>query len=534
MGVLWTNGHIFTMENEGEKVEAVYTKNGTIYDIGNRAELKEKYRDEITEEFDLQGKTMLPGFVDSHIHLIGFGELLLRLDLSKMTSKKEVLEAVNHYAKQLEKDEWLIGEGWNENNWQDDQELTKDDIDKLVSDRPVVLKRICRHVMVVNSKTLQIAGITDETESPPGGLIIKKDGQLTGILKDAAQELILQKIPKPTIEYLKRALKKAIKTCYQYGLTGVHTEDLNYYGSFERTYQAFKEVIEEEKLLFRTHLLVHHEVIDEWKKRGHTYLSGTDFIEFGAMKIFADGSLGGRTALLSFPYKDDPTTNGICVHPLPELKKLIQKARKLQLPVAIHAIGDLAVEWVLEAIEENPAPPTVRDRLIHAPLLRKELIERLKKLPIVVDIQPRFLVSDFPWVIKRVGEHDIDHLYAWKTLIKNEIPCAAGSDAPIEPIQPLEGIHAAVTRQIPNDPSGKIYFPDERLTIFEAVSLYTKGSAYASFHENTRGKIKKGYVADFTILDKNLFEIDPDEIVNVRVAYTVIAEKIVYHAPFVK
>ncbi len=529
MAVIWTNGNIYTMASEGEKVEAVLTEGGKIVAIGSLAELRAQFSQNINKEVDLFGATMLPGFVDSHMHLIGFGESQLRLNLSHMNSKEEVLTAIKKRAKELEEGEWLIGEGWNENAWNRGSMITKDEIDAIVPNNPVLLKRVCRHVTLVNSKALQVAGIHEQTPHPQGGVIERaEDGRLNGILKDSAQDLMTPCLPTYTIERLKRCLKKGIESCYKLGLTGAHTEDLNYYGSFHHTYEAFKQVIEDEQFRFRTHLLIHHEVIDEWNEAGYRYLSGSEFVEFGPMKIFVDGSLGGRTALLSFPYGDDPSTQGVNVHTYDELLALVKKARTMGIPIATHTIGDLAFEWVLDAIEKYPLQTMGHDRFIHTPLLRKELVDRAKRLPVVFDIQPRFLASDFPWVLDRIGDGPIDYVYAWKSLLNEGIRCAGGSDAPIEPADPLLGLHAAVTRTIPDDPDKIVYGEAEKLSMFEAVSLFTSGSAYAGLQGDRRGMIREGYDADFTILDKDIFHIDPDQLLDTKVLMTVVNGEMVY------
>lgn len=528
MGTLWYNGKIYTMENEGHRVEAVLTVDGQILAVGKKHDLMERYKSYIDEEIDLKNKTMLPGFQDSHMHLIGFGESLLRMDLSNIRSKGELLHAVKMKKEELGDGEWIIGEGWNENLWEERVIPTKEELDEVAPSNPVLLKRTCRHVCLVNSKTLRLARVSEDTANPEGGIIDRdENGKLTGLLKDAAMNLVANVVPPYTLETIKRSLRKGIQECYKLGITGAHTEDLSYYGSFTNTYKAFQEVIEKEDLYFRAHLLIHHEVIDEWAQLGVDYLSGTPFITFGPMKIFADGSLGGRTALLSFLYADDTSTNGVNVHSYEKFQALVKKARSLNLPVAVHAIGDLAFEWLLDAIEKYPVN-VGRDRLIHAQLLRKDLVERMKKLPVVVDIQPRFLHSDFPWVFERIGHGPIDYLYAWKTLINEGIHCAGGSDAPIEPADPLLGIHAAVLRTIPDDENQQVYIPEERLSMYEAVSLFTKGSAYAALEERKFGMIKEDFAADFTILDQDLFEIDPKDILNTRVEITVVNGKIMY------
>jgi predicted amidohydrolase YtcJ len=529
MGKLWFGGNIYTLSGENQQVEAVLTQDNHIISIGRKQELEEQF--EIIESIDLQGATLLPGFVDSHLHLIGHGETLIRLDLSKCSSKSDALAAVKEYSRSFSKGEWIIGEGWNENLWETAEPITLQELDEIVADSPVLLKRVCRHALVVNSKALELAGITADTTTSPGGVIEKDaNGDLTGMLKDQTQELIYEVVPKVSKEYLERAMTASIKDAYSLGLTGGHTEDLFYYSGFQDTYETFNKIIKENGLKFRAHLLVHHEVVDELIHAGFEPYSGDLEVEFGAMKIFADGALGGRTALLSHPYADDATTNGVAIFSQEELNELFVKARRLGLPVAIHTIGDLAFEYALNAMEAYPVK-NGRDRIIHAQILNGDLIERAKKLPsLILDLQPRFLASDFPWVIDRIGSDRMEYCYAWKTLIDSGIPCAGGSDAPIEPLNPLWGIHAAVTRTNLNDPARIVYGEKEKLSVFEAVTLFTKGSAYAICHENDRGMIKEGHLADFTVLEKDIFAVPEDEIADLKVKMTVIGGEIVYQS----
>lgn len=318
---------------------------------------------------------------------------------------------------------------------------------------------------------------------------------------------------------MQSALQTAISDCWQYGLVGGHTEDLNYYGGFQKTYNAFSHVIKE--MRFKAHLLVHHEVANERKEYENEH-----YIEFGAMKIFSDGSFGGRTALLSEPYEDAKETNGVAIFSREELAGLVKKARDLHMPVAIHTIGDLSLEYVIDALELHPPAEGLRDRIIHCQLAREELIERMKQLPAIIDIQPVFVSSDFPSVIEKLGERRLRYAYAWKTLLDAGLHCNGGSDAPIEQVNPFLGIYSAVTRRSFID--GVCYMPEERLTVYEAVSLFTTGSAYAIGKEGKRGQITKGYEADFTILDRNIFEIEAEEIKEVQAEMTVIDGKIVY------
>ncbi|MBO0960073.1 amidohydrolase [Neobacillus sp. MM2021_6] len=529
MGKLWYGGTIYTLESEGSTVEAIFTEEDQIVQTGEKGQLEEIFNQRITERVDLNGGTMFPGFIDSHIHLIGHGETLIRLDLSKMTSKEAIFAAVKEYGSQFKKGEWIIGDGWNENLWGQSEMIHRTELDEIFPENPVLLKRICRHAMVVNTKALELAGVSEETVCPPGGVIEKeaKSG-LTGLLKDTAQDLINKVVPIVSEGYLQKAMKAAIKDLCRLGITGVHTEDLHYYGGYHRTFETFKKVIEEEGNKFRTHLLVHHGVVDDMVNEGASFHSGNEWIEIGAMKIFADGALGGRTALLSHPYNDAPDTNGVAIFNQEELNVLVAKARSRNLPVAVHAIGDLAFEYVLNAIEVHPLMGPGRDRLIHAQIVRQDLIDRAKKLPVILDIQPVFLASDFPWVMDRIGHKNMDYCYAWKTLLHAGLHCAGGSDAPIEMPNPLFGIHAAVTRTDRNDPKGIVYGKEQALSVYEAICLFTKGSAFAACHEHDRGMIKEGYLADFTVLEHNIFSLQPFEIPKVPVQMTVIGGTIVF------
>lgn len=530
MGKLWYGGRIYTLQQEHHQVEAVFTNGSKIIAIGSLAEIENRYRSEIKESVDLKGSTMLPGFVDSHVHLIGHGERLLRLDLSHMQSKDEVLSTVENYAKEVLEGEWIIGEGWNEFLWENPVPITREDLDQIVPNHPVLLKRICRHVLVANSLALNKASIDELTLDPAGGVIGRDpNGRLNGLLKDQAQDLLTTKIPKVTSYYIENCLRTAIKDAYRLGLTGVHTEDLNYYNGFRSTFDCMKKVINKEGLRFRTHLLVHYGVMNEFEKYGGSYLQGNEWLEFGAIKIFADGSLGGRTALLSYPYADDPTTNGLAIFSQHELDDLVREARRLEMPVAIHAIGDQAFDMALTSIERNPLAGKGRDRLIHAEILRNDLIERALQLPLTLDIQPGFVASDFPWVIDRVGQKNMEYNFAWKTLLTRGLSCAGGSDAPIEPLSPLLGIHTAVNRTKREDSSKTVYMPEEVLTPYEAVCLYTCGSAYAACHEQSHGEINVGFLADFTILKEDIFVIDREKIADVKIDKTVIGGEIVYN-----
>lgn len=501
MKTLWTNGNIFTMEAEEDFVEAVLVEDGMIIKTGLKKELH-PLADHVES---LDGCAMYPGFVDSHIHLIGHGEKLAYLDLSTFTSIKQIRETV---ASHITNEKWYVTEGWNDNKLEEGRPLTCTDID-FITETAIVLKRVCRHVLVANTTAMNLAGISKETPDPIGGVIGKdENGELNGLFYDEAQQLITEHIPLNTVEHLKKVIASSIEDLKSKGITGVHTEDMAYYGPYKGPLQAYRETVQNG---FRVHLLRHHAVFEQMQME-----ESSSFIEFGAMKIFVDGSLGGRTALLSEDYADEPGIKGMEVHSPEKLEDLVKLARSYNENIAVHVIGDLAVEKILDLIEKYPVPKGKKDRLIHVNVLRVDLVERMKKLPIILDIQPIFVASDFPWVKERIGASRLQWAYAWKSLLKKGFDCAGGSDSPIELADPLLGIVAAVNNS---------YLPEQELTVFEAISLYTSGSAKAIGKENKRGLILPGFDADFTILDNVL---EKENILSTVVVKTVVAGEIVY------
>ncbi|TGB04051.1 amidohydrolase [Halobacillus salinus] len=524
---LWYGGKIYTMKKEGDWVEAVVTNEGVITATGDTQGLYQTYKEQIDEEHDLKGAVMYPGFTDSHLHIIGHGERLMRLDLSFMKSAEEVIQALKQHAEQLPAGEWIIGDGWNENQWEDKRIIHKDELDEISTDHPMMLTRVCRHALLANSRAIEMAGITKDTPDPQGGVIVRDDkGESTGYFHDQGQELIKDAMPEVTPQYLRKATELAVNDMHTYGLVGGHSEDLNYYGGFKKTLDAFTDIINEDRYKFRAHLLVHHGVIEDVDAHQLGFKKGTKYVELGALKIFSDGALGGRTAWLSEDYTDDPGNKGVAIHTEEGLASLIGEARKRQMPIAVHAIGDAAVEAVADEIANQPLETGERDRIIHAQILRPELIEKLKDLDVVLDLQPTFVASDFPWVMDRIGNVRLKTSYSWKTLLDAGIMCAGGSDAPIEEINPLLGIRAAVDRRATYD--NQVYQTEERLSVYEAISLYTKGSAQAIKKEDTQGIIEENYVADFTVLDRDLFALKPHELADATVTMTVVDGDVVY------
>ncbi|ATP42109.1 amidohydrolase [Solibacillus sp. R5-41] len=524
MNQLWTNGIIYTMESEFSTVEAVLVEEGEIRAVGTFEALK----NQADEVIDLHGATMYPGFVDSHLHMIAHGEKLQRLDLSQATSAEQILALVSEAAKTLEAGQWLLGEGWNENNFYDGLIPTKEELDK-ISKVPILLTRVCHHVVLANSTALAAGHITAQTSDPLGGKIGRHaDGNLNGLLYELAINIITDAIPKEGEAYinsLETALYQAVDNMLSHGLTGGHTEEMSYFGPYTNPLTAYQRVIGNVQN-FRVHLLRHHNVFQEMMDAYEDVQES--FVELGAMKIFADGSFGGSTAALLSPYANDENSKGMLIHTDEQMEQLIKLARDHQEAVAIHMIGDAGVEQVLALLEKHPVFPGKRDRLIHCCLVTPEQIERMKKLPVILDLQPAFVPSDFPWVLEKIGSQRTSLAYAWKTFIDEGLMCAAGTDAPIEAISPMETIYAAVERKKSGDTHDG-YIPEEKVSRFEAVKMYTVGSAQAICKEHKRGQIKVGYDADFTIFDRDLFAGTTEDMRQAKALKTVVAGNVVFN-----
>lgn len=523
MKQLWTNGVIYTMENPEATVEAVLVEDGKIQAIGNFAELK-SFAD---EQIDLQGAVMYPGFVDSHLHMIAHGEKLQRLNLTNITSVEQLLDVLRKATNGLEDGQWLFGEGWNENNFSDGRIPTKEQLDEITLN-PVLLNRVCHHVVLANSTALQAGNVTRDTPDPTGGKIGRSvGGEPNGLLYEQATDLVTSVIGKDGAAYvngLEKSLTYAIEDMLAYGLTGGHTEEMSYFGAYSNPLAAYNKIVGE-KRNFRVHLLRHHSVFEEMMENNAPF--NGPFVEAGAMKIFADGSFGGSTAALLAPYANDASNKGMLIHTNEQMDKLIQLARSYNEAVAIHLIGDAGVEQVLTYLEKYPVPTGKRDRLIHCCLITDSQLARIKKLSVILDLQPAFVPSDFPWVMDKLGEQREGYKYAWKSFIDGGFMCAAGTDAPIEAISPLDTIYAAVERKKIGDTHAG-YLPEQNLTRFEAVKMYTVGSAQAICKEHKRGLIRAGFDADFSIFDRDLFSGTSEDMQQAKAVKTVVAGKIVY------
>jgi predicted amidohydrolase YtcJ len=507
------NGHFVTMNPSSPYAQAVAIRKNQIAAVGTVSEVK-KWIGEETRTIDLRGRAVVPGFDDAHAHIIGLGQQSSDLDLRGVSSITSIQRRLQKRAEATEKGKWIFGRGWDQDRLKEKRYPTRWDLDKVAPDNPVFLIRVCGHVGIANSKALEQAGLDGKTSASLNEFVDKtpRTGELTGLVKEKAVDLICS-IPEPTEKDLLKACTVALIKAAKVGLTSVTciTSSL-------REVHALQKLREQGRLPLRVYVMIPIECLGDFTN-GQL---DDPFLKIRCVKIFADGSLGARTAALAEPYADEPSTTGILYHNLSQLKELIKKADKAGFQIAVHAIGDQASMQVLQAFETALGKARVaehRHRIEHASVLNPDLIKRIKVLGLLITVQPHFVVSDF-WIPERLGPERTRWTYAFRSLIENGVPIAASSDAPVEPINPLLGIWAAVTRKLS---------PQERLSVMEALRAYTLGAAYSSFEENTKGSIEVGKYADLAVLSHDPIRVKPDSIKDIRVEMTIVGGRIVYN-----
>ncbi|GED68568.1 putative amidohydrolase YtcJ [Brevibacillus reuszeri] len=520
---IYTNGVIHTLDAENPLVETVVVENGKIADLGTHDEMILQWGRAGTPVIDLQGKMASPGLIDSHLHLSGVAFHFLDLNVTGVKSKNEMLDKIKERADATPPGKWLIGMGWDENLFETGTIPTIEELDQVAPHCPVYLKRVCHHAFLVNSKALEISQYHPAIEVPTGGSVVldPQTQKPTGLLLESASQLITRHIPEKTYEEMKFALGQAMKYSVSLGLTGAHTNDPAYLGGLDQTYRMYHELLNEGEHRLRCNLLIDYPYLKRLQEKGMYAGYGNERLQIGSIKIFADGAFGRRTALLSEAYQDAPGHFGDAMHEPETLFSMIKEAREHRMPIAVHTIGDKALADVLDILDQMPKVD-YRDRLIHVSLLREDLVKRLADPSRIADIQPRFVVGDFPWVKERVGEQRGEYLYAWKTLLSAGVLCAGGSDAPVEPVDPLLGIHAALTRRAPSETHNG-WYEKEKLSMYEALNVFTIGGAYATNEEHLKGTISRGKLADMTVYSKDLFSLEnPDELLETKIAMTII------------
>ena len=527
------NGTIYTMDtapcpgqDREPRAEAVAIAGNRIVAVGDDQELLGLLAPG-GEALDLRGRIVLPAFTDCHIHFLSYALRLRQINLTGLTSKEAVLERVAARVAEVTPGRWLEGGGWDRNLWADPSFPTRADLDRVAPRHPVALSSKCGHALWANSRALDLAGITDDTSDPEGGEIVRHPatGEPTGILKEQAIQLVRRVIPTPGAEEIEEAMAQAIPNLHRAGLTGIHDCE----GA--EAFTAFQQLASRGELKLRVLMHIPMENLDSVIQLGLRSGLGNEVLRIGAVKIFADGSLGARTAAMLEPYEEEPDNRGIMVLSEEELKAVMERACQAGIAPAVHAIGDRATHAVLEAYEAHRslwAAQGLRPRVEHAQLLAPEDIQRLGRLGVIASMQPIHCTADMEMVDLHWGARGAG-AYAFRSLLDAGAPLAFGSDCPVEDFNPLVGIHAAVTRRRADGfPGPQGWRPSERITIAEAVQAYTQGAAYASGEEWLKGSISPGKLADLVVLSQDIFTVNPMDILGTEVEVTILDGQFVY------
>lgn len=528
MATAYINGKVYTMKAEGDLVSAFVVEDGKFLYCGTDEEAKRLAQG--GEVVDLHQAAVLPGMIDTHQHLFAYARDRLKLNLKNANSMEQMLEMIRERAEATPDGQWIVGAGFDHEKFTDRKELpSRYELDRVCPNNPLILTRYCLHINVANSLALKAGGIGPGFQPKvPGTVEFGPDGEPTGTLRDAAGADVVALAPDPLAsqEGKKDAVEAACHELNRHGLTGVHAIQGLHCNLPEYT-DVYQDLADEGRLTARVYL-----GYDRFPGCNIRTGLGDNMVKYGFYKLYVDGNMGGRTALLTQPYEDDPSTCGIPNYTQEELDAQVKKAYDMNLQVGAHVIGDKAAEMLTTAIEHARADRPNTDprcfRMIHMSLLNEDVVNRIAKLPVVVDIQPMFVSTNVHWSESRVGHERSKYHYCWRKLLDNGMILTSGSDNPCESYDPMHGVYAIVTRQgMDGYPDGG-WFPEERVSVYEALSMYTRNAAYVSYEEDIKGTIEAGKLADFVILDQDVFHTAPEKIKDITVEKTFLGGREVY------
>ena len=487
---------------------------------------------------DLKGAFVAPGFNDSHMHLLSYGNVLRSCQLAGHThSLSGLMDHVRAWIAENppREGQWVVGRGWNQDLFEDVQRMpSRQDLDAVSHEVPIMLTRACGHCCVLNTPALKIAGVTAGTPCPEGGAIGMENGEPDGRLYDNAMELAGRVLPPPGKEEIREMLRAACRAVNRYGITSVQTDDYEVFKgvSWREINETYREMAEKGELTVRVYeqaQLMTPEAVRAFAESGCTTGAGDAWFQIGPLKIVGDGSLGSRTAHLSRPYADAPDTQGFSLFSEEEMRSLIGEAHRLDMQTAVHAIGDACLDRVLDAMEqalsEHPRADH-RHGIVHCQITRPDQLECMRRLGLHIYAQSIFLDYDNHIVEQRAGRELAGSSYSWKTLLEGGLSVSNGSDCPVELPDVMEGIECAVTRSS-LDGTGP-YLPEQAFTVQEALDSFTMHGAEASFEETFKGRIAPGYLADFTVLRENPFEAEPHHLHEIDVEACFVGGTCVY------
>lgn len=526
MKTIYYNGKVFTGDCGIQ--EAFIVEKNRFTQVGTTEEIL-KYANKEDQCIDLNQKFVCSGFNDSHMHLLNYGKALRSAQLNEHTSSiQEIIDCMKQFIldNQIQENTWVLGRGFNHDYFSESRMPTRHDLDLISTKHPISITRACGHALVVNTKVLEMLNIDPNT--------IENKEIALGIFYDDTMDMVSCLMEKPTKEEIKQMLIQASTMLNQYGVTSCQSDDYGTYKnvSWEEVNEAIFELIEEGKWSVRIYEQANFntfEKLESFIQKGMRTGQGDERFKIGPIKIVADGSLGTRTAYMSEPYLDDPSTKGLLCYDEQTLQKMIEYAHTHDMQIAIHAIGDACVDIILKDYEKALASykkNNHRHGIVHCQITRADQLKKMKELNLHIYAQSIFIDYDISIVYDRVGKK-ANTSYSWKTLLDNGLTVSNGTDCPVELPKALSGIQCAITRNNLNHTCSP-YLPEQAFSIEEALLSYTIAGAKASFEENIKGYIKENYLADFVILDQNIFEVDPYEIKNIQVLETYVDGKCVY------
>lgn len=531
--VVFVNGSILTMDAAQPVVRALAIQDGKIVALGDEARIKAQATAR-TRIVDLKGVTLMPGFIESHGHLWGLGRKSLILDLSGVSSLSAIQNKIAERIKTLKSDEWLIGRGWDQNLWKDKKFPTAHDIDVISPKNPVFLTRVDGHAAWANSLAMKKAQVSATTADPQGGRIIRdSQGNPSGVFVDEAMSLVERVMPAMSAAEKRRAIELGMKEAVAQGVTTFHDA-----GVGEDIVAIYEDLAARHALPLRLFVMLDgsdEALLNKYFSKGPVNVG--DMLHVRGVKLMADGALGSRGAALLQDYADEAGHKGLLILDEARITAITQRALAAGYQVATHAIGDRANHMVLNAYEKALRVSGVngdkaRLRVEHAQILAPEDVPRFAKLGVIASMQPIHAPSDSPWAIDRLGkDRFLQRAYVWRRVLNAKAHLAAGSDTPIEPISPLWGMHAFVTRADAHGQPEQGWNPAEALTLDEAMRAYTVEGAYAGFMETKTGQLKKGYAADLVVLDRDIKKISPAELRRTKVIMTMSQGRMVYQTP---
>ena len=537
MDTIFYNGRFKTLDKACPEAEAVAVKNGIIAKTGTNQEIL-SLADSNTKKIDLNGKFALPGFSDSHLHLIYYANTKRKVELSQAKSIEDVISLCSEGLRKMpEGEQWLLGCGWNQDYWRIPVFPTRFDLDKISVDIPIAITRTCYHATVVNTKALEILGLMKEVPQLSNGIVeMDADGKANGILRESAQNIVWDNIGVPSLEDLKNRIADACTDAASMGITALQTDDFETFtgDTIDLIIRAYKELAKEGRLPIRIYqqcLLRTPEKLQSFLDKGYKTGIEFGFYKIGPLKLLNDGSLGARTAHLRQPYLDDPDTRGVALYSPDNLTKMIKMGHENGMQIAIHCIGDAAIEMAIDSFEKVMLDsPRINPRhgIVHCQITDMPMIERIRKLDLLVYGQPIFMRYDRHIIDSRVGHELGSTSYNWRAFVDRNVHLSGGSDCPVEKFDVIPNIYCAVTGKNPENDADPAWIPENCLSIDEAVRSFTIEGAYAAFQENERGTISIGKYADIVILDKDIYQIPGDEIKNVEVEMTIVNGEIKY------